>query len=106
MSLLIPIEYGNYYHIFNRGNNYEKLFSEDDDFKYFMKLYGIFVHEVVETYAWCLMGNHFHFLVQIKEESDIGFLNPYTSKSEKLEEKWKLIAEPVAEKLKKKPKPS
>ncbi len=26
---------------------------------------------MAETYAWCLMKNHFHFLVRIKEEKEI-----------------------------------
>lgn len=83
----IPIEHGNFYHIFNRGNNNEKLFRADSDFIRFVHLYKIYVSPIADTYAWCLMSNHFHFCVRIKEKAEIGFLNPQNAK-EKKELKW------------------
>jgi REP element-mobilizing transposase RayT len=34
-----------------------------------MKLYEKYIDVVANTFAWVLMPNHFHFLVQIKEEN-------------------------------------
>lgn len=39
-----------------------------------MQLYGKYIAKIAETFAWCFMPNHFHFLVRIKDEEDIGFI--------------------------------
>lgn len=51
------------YHIFNQGNNQETIFLEDAHFLSFMKLYQANIALHCETIAWCLMSNHFHFLI-------------------------------------------
>jgi len=58
-----PIEHGKYYHIYNRGINGTKLFNENENYRYFLRLYEKYIEPITETYAWCLMGNHFHLLV-------------------------------------------
>ncbi len=68
------LEYGKYYHIYNRGNNYENIFNENSDYEHFLRIYDIYISTVAETFAWCLMKNHFHILVRIKEDHEIGFL--------------------------------
>lgn len=60
-----------YYHIYNRGINSDLLFKEKDNYTYFMSLYDIHINPIAETYAWCLMNNHFHFLVKIKDVDEI-----------------------------------
>ena len=67
----IPLENGKYYHIYNRGNNRIDLFYETENYNHFLRLYAKYIEPVVETYAWCLMKNHFHFLVYIKETEEI-----------------------------------
>jgi putative transposase len=62
-----PLSPGQYYHIYNCGINGTPLFRIDHDYEHFLLLYERFIDPVAETYAWCLMGNHFHMLVQIKE---------------------------------------
>jgi len=74
--MAVLLDYGKYYHIFNRGNNKEILFREDIDYLHFLSLYRTYIQPVTETISWCLMNNHFHFCVQIKERQEIGFLNP------------------------------
>ncbi|MHC1702393.1 MAG: transposase [Tenuifilaceae bacterium] len=76
MKHQIPIEYGKFYHIYNRGNNSENLFLNSVDYNHFLSLYEKYINLVADTYAWCLMPNHFHILVRIKDETDIGFLKP------------------------------
>ena len=61
----MPLEPGNYYHVYNRGINSCNLFREDDNYKYFLKLYEKYIPPVANTFAWVFMGNHFHLLVQI-----------------------------------------
>jgi len=84
-----PIEYGKYYHIFNKGNNSENLFFKPEHYRHFLKLYEIYIEPVAETFAWCLMRNHFHIFIRIKDENEIGFLNPDNAKREELDIKWK-----------------
>jgi len=67
----IPLELGAYYHIYNRGNNGETLFYSPDNYYHFLRIYEKYVEPIADTYAWCLMGNHFHLLVRIKEEGEI-----------------------------------
>jgi REP element-mobilizing transposase RayT len=67
-----PLEYGKYYHIYNRGINGESIFLTKDNYQHFLKLYDKYIEPIAEIYAWCLMKNHFHFLVRIKEEEKIS----------------------------------
>ena len=66
MQKTIPLEYGNYYHIYNRGNNRENIFFEERNYHHFLKLYVKYIVPIADTYAYCLLKNHFHFLVRIK----------------------------------------
>jgi REP element-mobilizing transposase RayT len=67
MSKPDPLFYSHFYHIYNRGNNGETLFREQRNYPYFLKLYARYIEPVAETYSYCLMRNHFHFLVRIKD---------------------------------------
>jgi len=67
MQTSIQLEPGNYYHIYNRGNNRENIFFEERNYRYFMQLYYNYILPVCDTFAYCLMRNHFHLLVQVRE---------------------------------------
>ena len=66
-----PLEYGSFYHIYNRGINGCNLFQENDNYEYFLYLYDKYISPVADTFAWVLMRNHFHLLVKIKKEEEI-----------------------------------
>jgi putative transposase len=66
-----PIIHGNYYHIYNRGNNGIDIFFENENYYHFLRLYAKYIEPIAETYAWCLLKNHFHLLVRIKEKVEI-----------------------------------
>lgn len=71
-----PLLPGQYYHIYNRGNNKENIFIEEKNYEYFLNLYWKHIPPVADTYAFCLLKNHFHLLVRIKDETDLtGFQN-------------------------------
>ena len=82
MSNPIPLHPGQYYHIYNRGNNRENIFREERNYPYFLKLYARHIEPIAETYAYCLLRNHFHFLVQIKDESDLTGLQDLSGLSQ------------------------
>jgi putative transposase len=58
---------GSYYHIFNKGNNGENIFIEEKNYNYFMNLYTKYIFPIADTFAYCLLKNHFHILIKIKE---------------------------------------
>jgi REP element-mobilizing transposase RayT len=72
------LEYGKIYHIYNKGNNHEDIFSTIENYKHFLNLYDNYITPVADTFAWCLMKNHFHFLVRIKELDEIPLMTPET----------------------------
>lgn len=65
------LDYGKTYHIYNKGINGENIFRHPDHYSKFLWLYEKYIDPVANTYAWCLLGNHFHLLIQIKEREKI-----------------------------------
>jgi REP element-mobilizing transposase RayT len=68
-----PLEKGSYYHIFNRGNNGNDIFFENENYLYFLKLYHKYISPIVDTMAWCLLKNHYHFLIYTRTSKDIDY---------------------------------
>ena len=57
----------NIYHVYNQGNNKEQVFKEDVHYYYFLQLYQSYLVPICETLSWCLMPNHFHFMIYTDE---------------------------------------
>lgn len=51
------------YHIYNRGNNKQRIFFKPENYLFFIKKARKFIQPHCDVLAWCLMPNHFHFLV-------------------------------------------
>ena len=66
-----PLLFDTYYHIDNRGNNREDIFIQERNYYHFLNLYGKYIEPIAETFAYCLLKNHFHCLVRIKSENEI-----------------------------------
>jgi len=66
-----PLLYDTYYHIYNRGVNRENIFFEERNYEYFLKLYWKHIAAVVDTFAYCLLRNHFHLALRVKSEEEI-----------------------------------
>jgi putative transposase len=75
MQQIEPLNYGKFYHIYNRGVDSCDLFKAPANYEHFLNLYDKYISLVADTYAWVLMKNHFHLLVKIKEEAEVGFLS-------------------------------
>ena len=67
----MELEPGKYFHIYNRGNNRENLFYEERNYEYFLKQYMKHIVPIADTFAYCLLKNHFHVMVRIKDEDTI-----------------------------------
>jgi putative transposase len=61
-------EEGNVYHIYNRTVDKQPMFKNEGNYEFFLRKYDEYISPFVETYAYCLLGNHFHLLIRIKEE--------------------------------------
>jgi len=76
-----------YYHIYARGSSKQKIFLEQADYKYFIKLFERYLSnkeqrsttseiypnfkDRVEVLSYCLMTNHFHILLYQKSTDDM-----------------------------------
>ncbi|WP_315818160.1 hypothetical protein [Paraflavitalea speifideaquila] len=63
---LPPIVPGAYYHLYNRTNNKEALFLGEENRLYFLQQYRYYLEAFTDTYAYCLLDNHFHLFVRVK----------------------------------------
>jgi putative transposase len=75
-SMLQPSQF---YHIYNQGNNRQRIFFEVSNYDYFLTKVQAFVLPYTSVLAYCLMPNHFHFLVYTNDSScftkHVGSLN-------------------------------
>jgi len=62
------LERDHFYHIYNRGINSENIFLSDDNKSYFLKLLSKYLNGKIEVFAYCLMDNHFHFLIKLVDD--------------------------------------
>jgi len=63
----VNLQAGNYYHVYNRGNNRQLIFFERDNYLYFLRQLRIhLIANGVVVIAYCLMPNHYHLLVYLK----------------------------------------
>lgn len=60
-------ESGNLYHIYNQGNNRQKIFYLWDNYVFFLNKVKRHILPYSDILAWCLMPNHFHLLVYVKQ---------------------------------------
>lgn len=54
------------YHVYDRSN--QTVFKTQDNYNYFLKKFKQHILPYVDVLAWCLMPNHFHFMIVVKEE--------------------------------------
>ncbi len=86
MARKIRIEYpGAIYHVMNRGDRREAIFKDDLDRRRFLATLGEACAKTDwQVHAYCLMGNHFHLIVETPQPNLVAgmkwFLGTYTSR--------------------------
>lgn len=83
---------GYFYHVFTRTVGRELIFQSEENYKYFLQKYQSVCSVHFTTLAYCLLPNHFHFLLQVRENSESqaaiktfsNFLNGYAKAYNKL----------------------
>jgi len=64
------------YHIYNRGNNKQRIFLEEKNYSFFLRKAHNELTGQLDFLTYCLMPNHFHFLVYtISEFDSLKFTN-------------------------------
>jgi putative transposase len=83
----VPLLAGEYYHIYNRGNNGQRVFLEPENYLFFLRRLRRYLRGEVQTpetghppgstevlpvgvtlVAYCLLPNHFHLLVRAHDD--------------------------------------
>ncbi len=59
----------NIYHIYNRGNNRELIFFDDENYLFFLRKLKKELTPYCKVLAYCLMPNHFHLMVYIESKN-------------------------------------
>ncbi|WP_321997503.1 hypothetical protein [Draconibacterium orientale] len=67
-----PLLGGSYYHLFNRGINRGKIFDTTSNYHFFLTLIERYLIEYMDILAYCLLPNHFHLVVKIKDAIETG----------------------------------
>lgn len=70
------LESGYFYHIYNRGINSCVIFKDDNDKYFFLKRLKEYLLDYVDFYAYCLMSNHYHLILRIKNNITLTPLKP------------------------------
>ncbi len=60
---------GEIYHVFNRGNNKQPIFFTPANYLYFIQGLKKYLKPHCDILCWCLMPNHFHFLIHANNSS-------------------------------------
>ncbi|MGB0917536.1 MAG: transposase [Flavobacteriales bacterium] len=65
------LEPNSFFHYYNRGNNKEYLFKTEENYFYFLSLAKKYLVPIADFYSYCLLPNHFHFVLRIKSEDEL-----------------------------------
>jgi len=64
----MQFEKGYIYHIYNQGNNRQQIFFNRENYLYFLRKINAYILPYADILSWCLMPNHFHLMVYVREE--------------------------------------
>lgn len=66
---------GHYYHFYNRGQSRMKIFHEPENYAFVIRKIKYYATSFdITVIAYCLMPNHYHFLVRQNSENPAGLL--------------------------------
>jgi len=67
------------FHIYNRGNDRQRIFFNEENYLFFLKKIRTHLLPTCDFMAYCLMPNHFHFLIKADARST-KIINPENSR--------------------------
>lgn len=86
MARQLRVQYaGAIYHVMNRGDRREAIFKDDKDHQIFLQTLAQACEKTGwQVHAWCLMGNHFHLVIETPQPNLVAgmkwFLGTYTAR--------------------------
>lgn len=79
IELQMKFQEGFFYHVYNQSNRKETIFRDIEDYLYFLGRIKKWVYPVGSILAYCIMPNHFHFLIEANihsvEQRKLGALS-------------------------------
>ncbi len=60
-----------FYHVFNRGNNKQKIFFHEKNYQFFLRKIEECLCQIVGSLHICLMPNHFHLLIYVEDVKNL-----------------------------------
>ncbi|GLR18551.1 hypothetical protein [Portibacter lacus] len=75
---------GDYYHLYNKVVGNELLFKPKQDYDRFLSRFRKYMCPYMKGYSYCLMPNHFHFLIRVLEINLVQIESEQTSCSREL----------------------
>ncbi len=71
-----PYQPGSVYHVYNRGSHRLSIFREPDNYLFVLRKIKKYTQELMLTVlAYCLMPNHYHFLIRQEGDQPAGMLS-------------------------------
>jgi putative transposase len=63
---------GGFYHVYNRGANKQNIFHRSSNYNYLISIIKRLMSKGIQVIAYCLMPNHFHFLLRQEAEYSVS----------------------------------
>jgi|SRR5699024_1906591 len=67
-----PFEPDHFYHVYNRSIGSGKIFREQENYEFFLGKWNEYLDKYLDVWAYCLMPNHFHFIVRVKSKKELS----------------------------------
>ncbi len=88
------------YHLFHHAIGEENLFRSAENYRYFLQRYAEYIFPIAETFCYCLLPNHYHFLIRLRSEEEIlDCLDPKKLKRQKWKDEDKSISTLLANRV-------
>ena len=88
MNYYQPLLADTSYHIMSRAIGSEKLFLNDENYAFFLRRFDTYISPIADVYAYNLLPNHFHAIINIKPLDQLLPLYRAVKKSTTIYETW------------------
>jgi len=72
MNDMVTLKPDKYYHIFNHAIGNRDIFKTEKNYNSFLRKYEKYISPVAATMAFCLLKDHFHLLIRVKDLENIS----------------------------------
>lgn len=68
---VIPFEPNKIFHVYHHANGDDLLFREAENYNFLLGKVEKYIYPISKIYAYCLMPNHFHFLLRMRTKEEL-----------------------------------